>query len=197
MFTDSVSRMAARAAVGLCALVFTTGIWAADGATDERSYQVQPGDLLHVSVWKEPDLSQEVLVRPDGGLTFPLVGEVEADGRSVDDIRQAIAEQLTRYIPDPVVTVSVKEIRGNEIYVIGEVRAPGAFVAPRRLDVMQALSMAGGTTEYASLDEIIILRRDAETNDQTALDFPYSKVAAGQDLDRNILLRAGDVVVVP
>ncbi len=172
--------------------------WAADDTTsNEGSYTVQPGDLLEVSVWKEPDLSREVLVRPDGGLSFPLVGEIPADGKSTEAVREAIANQLTRYISDPVVTVSVKQIGGNKIYVIGEVREPGEFVATRRMDVMQALSMAGGTTEYAKRDEIIILRRDPDTNEQAALKFPYGDVAAGRNLERNIVLHAGDVVVVP
>lgn len=183
----------------LCLMAcFASVGWAADTPdSDKRTYTVQPGDLLEVSVWKEPDLTREVLVRPDGGLSFPLAGEIEADGKSIEALRKAIAERLNSFIPDPVVTVSVKEILGNKIYVIGEVREPGEFVATRRVDVMQALSMAGGTTEYASRDEIIILRRDAETSEQVALEFPYSDVAEGKNLEQNIVLRAGDVVVVP
>jgi len=186
---------------GVLALLFTvilTGYASAqEGDSGGRTYTVQPGDLLEVSVWKEPELSREVLVRPDGGLSFPLAGEIAADGKSVATVREQITQELARYISDPVVTVSVKEIRGNMIYVIGEVRDPGAFIATRRMDVMQALSMAGGTTEYAALDEIIILRREGGTNEQTALEFPYGNVADGESLERNIILHAGDVVVVP
>lgn len=163
----------------------------------QRIYTVQAGDLLGVSVWKEPDLTREILVRPDGGLSFPLVGEIEASGKSIDGVRDAIAEGLARYIPDAVVTVSVKEVLGNKLYVIGEVNQPGEFIATRRVDVMQALSMAGGMTEFAARNKIIILRRDADTNEQSALKFRYKDVVSGQNLEQNIVLRGGDVVVVP
>ena len=175
-------------------VLFTGYAWAQVRPT---IYTVQAGDLLEVSVWKEPDLTRDVLVRPDGGLSFPLAGEIEANGKSIDGVRKAIAERLARYIPDPVVTVSAKEILGNKIYVIGEVTEPGEFIATRPVDVMQALSMAGGMTEFASRNKIIILRRDADTNQQSALEFRYNDVASGRNLQQNIVLQGGDVVVVP
>lgn len=159
-------------------------------------YHVQPGDLLEISVWKEEDLQREVLVRPDGRFSFPLAGDISATGRTVEELQQQIASRLETYIPDLVVTVSIKEIRGNKIYVLGQVNTPGEFVVNPRVDVMQALSMAGGTTAFAALDDIVILRRDRNGNQQ-AIPFAYNEVERGRSLEQNIVLSSGDVVVVP
>lgn len=163
--------------------------------SQEAGYTIKPGDTLSVSVWKEDALQGEVLVTPDGAFAFPLVGQVDARGKTVTDLQAILTERLTKYISDPVVTVSVREIRGNKIYVIGQVNRPGEFVVNPRVDVMQALSMAGGTTPFASLGNIIILRR--EGGKQQPLRFDFTSVAKGKDLDQNIELRSGDVVVVP
>jgi polysaccharide export outer membrane protein len=166
-------------------------------AQDSQSpnYQLQPGDTLLVSVWKEEDLTLEVLVRPDGVVTFPLAGEVHAAGGSVEHLRAQIADKLKKYIPDPVVTVSVTALTGNIVYVIGKVNRPGQFAILRNVDVMQALSMAGGTSTYAALNDIKILRR--EDGKLRAMSFKYAEVEKGKRLEQNIVLRAGDVVVVP
>jgi polysaccharide export outer membrane protein len=161
----------------------------------EAGYMVKPGDGLEISVWKEPDLQGPVLVTPDGSFSFPLVGQVDARGKTVSELQQVITERLAKFISDPVVTVSVREIRGNKVYVIGQVNRPGEFIVNPRVDVMQALSMAGGTTPFASLDDIRILRRDGPK--QESLEFDYNAVARGKDLTQNIELRAGDIVVVP
>lgn len=162
----------------------------------EETYTVQSGDILSISVWKEPDLQgPAVLVRPDGTFSFPLVGQVDARGKNVTELQQIVTQRLSKYISDPVVTVSVQEIKGNKVYVIGQVTKPGEFIVNPRVDVVQALSMAGGTTPFAGLNNIIILRRKGTV--QTALPFHYSDVAKGRDLSQNILLESGDVVVVP
>jgi polysaccharide biosynthesis/export protein len=158
-------------------------------------YEVQPSDLLQVSVWKEPDLTQQVLVRPDGGFSFPLAGEISAVGKSVEELRRELVERLARYIPDLVVTVAVLEIRGNKIYVIGQVNEPGEFIVNPRVDVMQALSLAGGTTAFASPSAIFVLRREGAQ--QRRMPFNFDAVLRGRDLEQNVLLRSGDVVVVP
>jgi polysaccharide export outer membrane protein len=165
-------------------------------ATATPGYQIQPGDVLQISVWKEEDLKLEVLVRPDGGFSFPLAGDMTALGKSAEDIRKEIADRLTRFIPDLVVTVAVKEINGNKVYVIGQVNKPGQFVMNPRVDVMQALSIAGGTTPFAKLDEIFVLRRSGETT-QVRLPFRFNDVVKGRGLEQNVLLLSGDVVVVP
>ena len=158
-------------------------------------YEVQPSDVLQVSVWREPELSQQVLVRPDGAFSFPLAGEISAVGKTVEELRLELIERLGRYIPDLVVTVSVLEIRGNKIYVIGQVNQPGEFVVNPRVDVMQALSLAGGTTAFASTSEMFVLRRD--NGQQRRLPFNFDAVLRGRELEQNVLLRTGDVVVVP
>ncbi len=165
------------------------------GAKADRAYLIQPGDTLQVTVWKEQDLTADVLVRPDGGLSFPLVGDVNAAGKTIEALRVEFVKRLKRYIPDPVVTIALKQIGGNEIYVIGRVQRPGGYAFIRPLDVMQALSLAGGGTPYAALNGIVILRR--EHGEQRAIPFHYSEVARGRDLAENILLQSGDTVVVP
>ncbi len=166
-----------------------------NGDSAISAYQIQPGDLLGVSVWKEEDMSQSVVVRPDGFITFPLVGEIQAAGDSIETLRLLITERLNKYIPDPVVTVSVQDLAGNTVYVLGHVNRPGVFPMVRNIDVMQALSMAGGTATYAALNKIKILRR--ENGKLTAIPFEYGDVEKGKHLEQNILLKAGDVVVVP
>ncbi|HTY51389.1 MAG TPA: polysaccharide biosynthesis/export family protein [Steroidobacteraceae bacterium] len=161
----------------------------------DAGYAVQAGDILTVTVWKEADLTGDVLVRPDGALSLPLAGDIQAAGRTVDDIRQEITDRLKRYIPDPVVTVSAKAVLGNYIYVVGKVLKPGEFPIVRAVDVMQALALAGGMTPFAAQNDIVVLRRDNGV--QRALHFRYSAVARGKNLGQNILLRSGDTVVVP
>lgn len=166
---------------------------AAEGNVD--SYKVLPGDVLQVSVWREPDLQQEVLVRPDGAFSFPLCGDINARNQSVADLQAEITKRLGKYISDPVVTVSVSEVLGNKVYVIGQVNNPGEFIVNPQVDVLQALSMAGGTTPFANLNDIKVFRR-AENNRQV-LPFRYDDVIKGRNLEQNILLHSGDVVVVP
>jgi polysaccharide export outer membrane protein len=176
-------------------LVCVLGLASSALLAQEAGYIVKPGDSLQISVWKEPDLQGPVLVTPDGGFSFPLVGQVDARGKSVSELQQVVTERLSKFISDPVVTVSVSEIRGNKVYVIGQVNRPGEFIVNPRVDVMQALSMAGGTTAFASLDDIRILRRNGAK--QESLEFDYNAVARGKALEQNIELRAGDIVVVP
>jgi polysaccharide biosynthesis/export protein len=169
--------------------------WVPASHAQDATYAVKPGDILHISVWKEPDLQGPVLIRPDGGFSFQLVGEVDARGKSVAELQTIVTQRLSKYISDPVVTVSVTEIHGNKVYVIGLVTRPGEFIVNPRVDVMQALSMAGGGTTFASLANIIILRRTGAT--QTAIKFDYTEVSKGRKLEENIQLQSGDIVVVP
>jgi polysaccharide export outer membrane protein len=187
-------------AVMVCAIACLVS---AAGRADDASsapptirYSIQPGDVLSVSVWKEPDLQGEVLVRPDGGLSFPLVGDIDAARMTLDALKQELTHRLQKYVPDPVVTVALKQLGGNRIYVLGKVNRPGEFAFSRPLDVMQAISLAGGTTPFASLNDIQILRREA-TGRQDAIAFHYADVEQGERLQQNILLLSGDTVVVP
>lgn len=162
---------------------------------DASSYRVQAGDLLEISVWKEEGLQKDVLVRPNGGISFPLIGDLAAQGKSVEQIRSEIAARLTSYVPNPAVTVAVKQVIGNKVYVIGRVNNPGDFIVVQKIDVMQALSMAGGTTSFAKLNDIKILRRVG--NRQTVIGFKYPEVVKGRNVEQNIILQSGDIVVVP
>jgi polysaccharide export outer membrane protein len=193
-------RRLASAAVGCVALLWCLyGL--AQGSQPRPSdavtgrYEVQPGDVLQISVWKEPDLNQQVLVRPDGGFSFPLAGDISAIGKTVEELRVELTQRLGRFIPDLFVNVAIVEINGNKVYVIGQVNQPGEFVMNPRVDVMQALSLAGGTTAFASLQNIFVLRR--ENGEQQRLPFNFDAVIRGRNLEQNILLRSGDVVVVP
>ena len=193
-------------ALTLLATVFAAPAWSDAAAIPEAAvsvqapapavYRIEPGDVLTISVWKEPDLQMEVLVRPDGGLSFPLAGDQHAAGRTVDELRQTLAERLRKYVPDPVVTVTVRQLGGNRIYVVGKVNRPGEFPFSRPLDVMQSLSLAGGGTSYAALNDIRILRRDAKGK-QISIPFRYEDVERGRHLEQNVLLETGDTVVVP
>jgi polysaccharide export outer membrane protein len=158
-------------------------------------YRLQPGDLLQVVVWKETDLQSDVLIRPDGGISFPLAGDLMAAGLTTDDLRKALEERVRKLIPDAVVTVSVKAPNGNQIFVIGKVNKPGDFPLLRPTDVMQALSLAGGTTPFASTNKIRVLHR--EGSGQTSIRFRYGDVAKGRHLEQNVLLQSGDTVIVP
>ena len=158
-------------------------------------YRLQPGDVLQVVVWKETDLQSEVLIRPDGGVSFPLAGDLQAAGLTTDELRAALEERVRKLIPDAVVTVSVKAPNGNQIFVIGKVNKPGDFPLLRPTDVMQALSLAGGATPFASTNKIRVLHRDGSR--QTSIRFRYGDVAKGRHLEQNVLLQSGDTVIVP
>jgi len=176
----------------LCGLVSLPSV-ANESPAD--AYQIQPGDVLEISVWKEETMMRQVLVRPDGGLSYPLVGELQAAGKSVGELQALVTERLTRYIPDPVVTVSTQQLSGNKVYVVGRVQRPGEFVANRYMDVVQALSVAGGMTPYAASNKIKVLRR--ENGQLKAIPFRYGDIEKGENLQQNIILQSGDVVLVP
>jgi polysaccharide export outer membrane protein len=160
------------------------------------SFTIIAGDILQITVWKEEGLDQEALVLPGGTITFPLVGSIMAQGKTPAELQDIIKQKLHKLIPDASVTVAVKAALGHTVSVIGQVIKPGEFVMGRHLTVMQALSQAGGLTPYASEGGIIILRHD-ETGKEISIPFPYSDVADGSDLDKDIVLNPGDVVVVP
>lgn len=158
-------------------------------------YQIGPEDVLEISVWKEEGLKKEVLVRPDGGISFPLAGDLQAAGKTARQVQEEITRRLEKFMSDPAVSVSVLKVVGNKIYVIGRVNKPGEFVAGRYVDVLQGLSMAGGLTPFAAENDIKVLRR--ENGKDLVLPFRYADVKKGEKLEQNIILKGGDVVVVP
>jgi polysaccharide export outer membrane protein len=158
-------------------------------------YRISAEDLLEISVWKEEDLQGEVIVRPDGGISFPLVGDIQAAGKTTSQLEADIAERLRVYIPDAVVTVSVLELRGLRIYVSGSVENPGQYTVGRYVDVLQAITLAGGLTPFANERDIRVIRR--EDGREKVYHFDYRQVQRGRNLEQNILLEPDDVVVVP
>jgi polysaccharide biosynthesis/export protein len=177
-----------------CAL--SPSVQATDSPLDvAKGYKLQPGDVLEVVVWKETDLQSEVVIRPDGGMSFALAGDLQAAGLTTDELRAQLQTRVRKLIPDAVVTVLVKLASGNRVYVIGKVNHPGDFVLNRPIDVLQALSLAGGATPFANTNGIRVLHREGPK--QTAIKFKYKDVARGKHLEQNVLLQSGDTVVVP
>jgi len=158
-------------------------------------YQIAAEDVLDVSVWREPELTKQVVVRPDGGISLPLAGSVNAMGLTTSELEEAIRTKLAAYIPDAVVTVSIVQLRGLRVYVTGQVRRPGQFEVGRYIDVLQAITLAGGFTPFADVSNIQILRRQAGKEER--FEFNYKQVERGKNLDQNIQLTTDDVVVVP
>ena len=176
-------------------------VYAGDGGTLAVVSQVDPGyrlgaeDTLLVSVWKDEQLTREVIVRPDGMFSFPLVGDIQAEERTVEDIRGDLVKRLTKYIPNPNVSIAVTKVISYKVYVIGRVNKPGEYVIGHYTDVLQALSLAGGLTPFAAENEIKVMRR--VRGEQYAIPFRYGDVRKGRDLEQNIILQRGDVVMVP
>lgn len=158
-------------------------------------YRIGPEDVLHISVWKEEDLDRKVLVRPDGGVSFPLAGDIQVSGRTPIEVQDEIRSRLQRYVPDAEVTVSVDTISGYTVFVLGEVEEPGQFTLGRYVDVVQALTLAGGFTPYASSRNIQVLRR--QNGREVTFEFDFRDVSRGRNLQQNIILQSGDVVLVP
>jgi len=164
-------------------------------AVQGLEYRIGPEDVLHISVWKEEDLDRKVLVRPDGGISFPLAGDVQVSGRTPLEVQDEIRSRLQRYVPDAEVTVSVDEISGYTVFVLGEVEEPGQFTLGRYVDVVQALTLAGGFTPYANGRSIQVLRR--QDGREVTFSFNFRDVSRGRNLSQNIVLQSGDVVLVP
>ncbi len=179
--------------LAVTALVAFTSLAGAQESTAD--YEIKPGDTLIVSVWKEPDLTMEVLVRPDGKFSFPLAGDVQASGKAVEAVRLDLVSKIESYIPDVAATVMLKSMEGNKAYVVGKVLKPGPIIMNSETNVMQALSWAGGTAQFAGLSSIVILR--GQGSNQSAIPFNYNQVEDGEKLEQNIVLQPGDVVVVP
>lgn len=161
----------------------------------DPSYRLGAEDVMLISVWKDEHLTKEVVVRPDGMFSFPLVGDVQAEDRTVDEIRVDLVKRLIKYIPNPNVSVAVIKVLSYKIYVVGRVTKPGEYLIGHYTDVLQALSLAGGLTPFAAENDIKVIRRIK--GHQQTFPFRYGDVRKGNDLEQNILLHRGDVVMVP
>lgn len=161
----------------------------------QETYQLGPEDALEVSVWKEPDLTKQLVVRADGKISYPLVGEIQAAGLSVKQLQDEISKRLTKFVTDANVTVILLKTQYYKVFVTGKVNKPGDFILGRPTDVMQAIAMAGGVTPFASPKSIVVLRRVGGTD--VIYPFNYNDVSRGMSLEQNRTLLPGDVVVVP
>jgi polysaccharide biosynthesis/export protein len=164
-------------------------------ATADPNYLIGPQDVLDINVWKEAELTRQVPVRPDGKISIPLLNDVQAAGLTPQQLSEEITTGLKKYITDPQVTVIVATINSQRIYILGEVNRAGAYPLLPAMTAVQALSSAGGFTPFASLKKIYIMRM--EDGKQVKFPLNYKDVVAGKAPQQNILLKAGDTIVVP
>jgi polysaccharide biosynthesis/export protein len=161
----------------------------------EPLYIIQPDDILEIFVWKEPDLTRKVRVRPDGRISFPLVQDLQAAGLNPGELKSQVEKKLSDFLTAPEVTIIVDNILGYKIYVLGKVQKPGNFTVETPVTVLQALTLAGGFQDYAKKTEITITRTIGKDN--TVFKFNYDDVIKGKRTEQNMILKPGDVVVVP
>ena len=167
----------------------------ASASVDQDTYVIGCGDTLTIQVWREPNLSGNFTVRPDGKITFPLLNDIKADGFTPLQLKKVIETGLAKYISTPVVTVVVSSANSKNIFVLGKVNNPGKYPLTGPTTVLQALAQAGGLAEWAKGDDIVILRN--ENGKQVKIEFDYDDVSRGKHLEQNILLKPGDTIVVP
>lgn len=164
-------------------------------AAVDSEYKIGPQDVLRIDVWKEPDITRTIPVRPDGKISLPLLNDVQASGLSAHELAMTISKGLEKYLNNPQVTVTVMEINSRRVYVTGEVARAGAIPLLPNMTVLQALSSSGGFTQFAKIKSIYVLR--LMDGKQVKLPFNYKEVVAGKKPEDNILLQPGDVIVVP
>ncbi|MCM2285978.1 MAG: polysaccharide export protein [Desulfobacula sp.] len=163
-------------------------------SAEDEPYRIGPGDVLNISVWKNEDLTRQLSVLPDGMIHIPLAGELKAEGLSVEELKALLISRLEKYMPDPVLTVSITQTNSMMVYVIGKVNNPGRFMVQENIDVLQALALAGGLNPFAKDKEIRIFRKSPDKTD--IFMFDYTRVSEGDRLEQNIRLERGDVIVV-
>jgi len=184
-----------RFGTGLAGAVLLAMVLAGAATAADQAYVIGAGDLISISVWKDQSMSRQLVVLPDGYITFPLIGRLKAEGKTLDRLESEVTRKLGRFISKPVVTVEVQQVNSMQIYVIGKVNRPGRFALSDEVDVLQALAMAGGFNTFARRSRVRIFRKvDGKT---TILPFDYDSVADGKKLEQNVYLQRGDVVVVP
>ena len=161
----------------------------------DADYKIGPQDVLRIDVWKEPDISRTIPVRPDGKISLPLLNDVQAAGMTAMQLAHVLKESLSKYLNNPQITVTVTEINSRRVYITGEVTRAGALPLLPGMTVLQALSSAGGFTQFAKLKNIYVLRN--EDGKQVKHPFNYKEVVKGNLPEQNIQLQPGDTIVVP
>jgi polysaccharide export outer membrane protein len=164
-------------------------------AAVHQEYVIGEADILHINVWKEAELSQTVVVRPDGNISLPLINEIRASGLTPIELQRQLVDKFRKYVVDPEVAVTVVEIRSKSVYITGEVSKPGAYPIFTPTSVLQLIARAGGLTQFADRKRIFILRQ--EPQGQERYRFDYGDVIRGRNTEQDIILRSGDTVVVP
>ena len=187
------------AVIMVIVLATTSPLWAGEQVGAMKSpigdYVIGTGDVLFISVWNNEALTKSVTVLPDGKIQFPLIGEVVAGGKTLASLEKELKTKLHAFVPDPELSVMVGQVNSMLIYVIGKVNHPGRFVLNTNVNVLQALATAGGLNSFAKRNKIKIFR---ETNGETHIfPFEYDSVTEGENLEQNVMLERGDVVVVP
>ncbi len=204
MVTSLSPGVAATSAARFCRLlllvvVSVLALWSggtfAQGSAAPTEYLLGPQDVLDIFVWKEEELTRSVIVRPDGGISFPLAGDMQVAGKSVRMVQEQITKKIIPYIPEAVVTVSVSKVAGYRIYVIGKVNNPGEYVLGNYVDVAKAISIAQGLNPYAEQGNIRIVRH--QNGKESVFRFDYGEFIQGKNLSQNIALESGDMVIVP
>jgi len=180
---------------------FSNSILCAEDQAEARKvsppapYVIGPSDLLNIYVWKEAELTQDVTVMSDGRITFPLIGEVMAQGRTINELREVLSEKLGNYVDVPEVTVILRQSLSRRIYTIGKLNRPGQYGLEPNMTVLQALSAAGGFAEWADTKNILIVR--TKDGKQVQLPFNYKEFISGKNLEQNVILQPNDTIVVP
>jgi polysaccharide export outer membrane protein len=160
------------------------------------NFRLESGDITRVHVWNEPNHSRdEVLVRPDGKISLPLIGDIQAAGLTIGELAKLIKRKVVTFVPNPRVDVSLVRARSYQVYVMGEVRRPGSYTAQSRLNVVQVLSLAGGLTPYAKDGDIVIVWKSPKG--EVRIPFNYGEMLKGINPQQNIFLCRGDIVLVP
>ena len=177
-----------------CAAAPTKNEESAPGTSSEH-YILGSEDVIEISVWKEEDLSKVVLIRPDGKISLPLIGDIQAAGLTAEELKENIGKALIDYVDSPTVSVIVQQINSLKIFIQGEVARPGVLDLRSNTTLLQAISLAGGFTEWAKKDKVVVLRRSGDKVIRIPVD--YEKILSGEDLGQNILLKRGDTIVVP
>ncbi len=159
------------------------------------SYIIGPGDILDISVWKDESMSKLVTVLPDGRISFPLIGDVIAEGKTVTALKIELNKKIGKYIPSPNLSLAVQQINSMLIYIIGRVNHPGRFILNSNINVLQALAMAGGLNPFAKENKIVIFRKKNGKN--ITFNFRYKDVIRGENFEQNIIMKRGDIIVIP
>lgn len=194
MYTNKLTRPATALLAALL-LAASLPVWAQQRPPSVAGYTLGPGDVLDVRFWGFEDLSAQAVVRPDGFISLPLINEVEALGSTPGELAERVAALASAYVEEPAVTVIVREIHSRQVYITGEVATPGRYELGGATTVLQLIALAGGLTEFADTDGIVVIRPTA--NGAESFRFDYRKVARLEDLSGNIMLLSGDTVVVP